>query len=206
MKPVVLVPLLALLLAACATQPPRTLAPGQIAAAETAQQAREAALRRSPDWSFTGRLAVSAGRNGGSGRIEWRQTGSNFDVSVSAPVTRQSWRLSGDARGARLEGLEGGPRTGADAATLLREATGWEIPVVALADWVRGARSPALGPARLDFDADSRLRRIEQGGWIIDYTWPGKASGTGAMPARLDARRGEARVKLVIDDWIAGGT
>lgn len=200
MKSIVLIPLLALL-AACATQAPRTLAPGQLAAAEAAQEAREAALRREPGWSLTGRLAVSAGRNGGSGRLDWRQNGANFDVSVSAPVTRQSWRLSGDAGGARLEGLDGGPRTGPDAATLLREATGWEIPVVALADWVRGARAPALGPAQVEFDADGRLRRLGQGGWTIDYTWPDAASGPGAMPSRLDARRGDARVKLVIDAW-----
>lgn len=192
-------------LAACASRPVRTvLPPAQQQVAEEAQSAREAALRADTDWSLTGRIAVSTGRDGGSGRIEWRQSGDRYEVSLSAPVTRQSWRLSGDAAGAMLEGLDGGPRSGADAAAVLREATGWDVPIVALADWVRGARSGMPGPAVVSFDGAGRLSTIEQGGWTIAYAWPEATPGTvdaPALPARIDARRGEARVRLLIDDW-----
>lgn len=191
---------LALALAACATTPVRTGPAVPEAAAEAAQQAREAALRAEAAWSLGGRIAVSNGRDGGSGRLEWRQMGERFEVALSAPVTRQSWRLSGDPAQARLEGLEGGPRTGPDAAALLRSATGWDIPVVALADWVRGARADALGPASIHYDHAGRPARIEQGGWTIDYAWP-TTSLEPLRPARVDARRGEARVRLVVDQW-----
>ena len=97
----------AALLTACVTQPVReALPPAQSAAAEARQIAREDALQRQPAWSLQGRIAVSNGRNGGSGRIDWIQQGRQYDVSLSAPVTRQSWRLVGDASAARLEGLE----------------------------------------------------------------------------------------------------
>jgi outer membrane lipoprotein LolB len=194
-------------LAACTSRPVRTeLPPAQREAAEAAQAAREAALRAAdPTWSLAGRIAVSNGRDGGSGRIDWRQAGERYEVSLSAPVTRQSWRLSGDATGATLEGLEGGPRAGADAAAILYEATGWNIPILALADWVRGARSDALGPTNVEFGADGRLSRIEQGGWTIDYRWPEAgidgSTGSPMLPSRLDARRGEAKVRLIIDHW-----
>jgi outer membrane lipoprotein LolB len=193
-------------LAACTSQPVRTgLPPVLHEAAEAAQVAREAALQADPEWTLAGRIAVSTGRDGGSGRIDWRQDGARYEVSLSAPVTRQSWRLRGDAGGAVLEGLEGGPRFGADAAAVLYEATGWDIPILALADWVRGARSDALEPARVEFDADGRLARIEQGGWTIDYRWPEAAAGghdaLPVLPVRLDARRGEAKVRLIIDEW-----
>lgn len=192
--------LLTLLLAACAGAPLRTGPAVSEAVAEAAQQARESALRADPSWSLGGRIAVSNGRDGGSGRLEWQQDGARFNVALSAPVTRQSWRLSGDASQARLEGLEGGPRVGPDASGLLRAATGWDIPVVALADWVRGARADALGPAAIHYDAAGRPARIEQGGWTIDYTWPG-ADAEPLRPARIEARRGEARVRLVVDEW-----
>lgn len=193
-------------LAACTSQPVRTgLPPAQREAAETAQAAREAALQADSNWSLAGRIAVSTGRDGGSGRIDWQQAGDRYEVSLSAPVTRQSWRLSGDAAGATLEGLEGGTRFGPDAAAVLHEATGWSIPILALADWMRGARSGALGPARIEFGADGRPARIEQGGWTIDYRWPeaavGGSAGPPALPFRLDARRGEAKVRLIIDQW-----
>ena len=189
------------LLSACAGPAVRGPAPPALspAAVEVAQAARESALREQADWSLSGRIALSNGRNGGSGRIEWRQNGDRYEVALSAPVTRQSWRLSGDAAGARLEGLEGGTRRGPDAAALLREATGWEIPVAALSDWVRGLRAQGQGPAELRYGADGRPARIEQGGWSIDYRWPEDQGPV--LPSRLDAVRGEAKVKLIVDEW-----
>jgi outer membrane lipoprotein LolB len=199
--------LAALWLAGCAVQPlraPPPLAPAALAAAEARQLAREARLHAVRAWTLQGRIGLSTGHDGGSGRIDWRQDGPRFEVALSAPVTRQSWRLSGDRDSARLDGLDGGPRTGADAASLLRAATGWEIPVVALADWVRGARADGPGPARLAFAADGRLSRIEQDGWVIDYAaWQPLADGD-EWPARLEARRGDAHVRLVVDQWQVG--
>lgn len=191
---------LAVLLSACAGQAVRGPAPPLApAAAEAAQSARESELRAQTGWSLSGRIALSNGRNGGSGRIEWRQDGDRYEVALSAPVTRQSWRLSGDATGARLEGVDGGPRSGTDAAALLRDATGWEIPVAALSDWVRGLRAVGQGPASVRYGADGRPARIEQGGWTIDYRWP--ATAAPGLPSRVDAVRGEAKVKLIVDEW-----
>lgn len=192
---------LAVVLAACAGRPIRPgLTPEQAAMAETSQVAREAQLRLQPEWALVGRIAVSGAGNGGSGRIEWRQDGDRFEVALSAPVTRQSWRLHGDPGGAHLEGLEGGPRSGADARLLLLEATGWDIPVTALAEWVRGLRAADLGPAPIRYGSDGRPEVIEQGGWSIGYEWPTAASPNG-LPSRLDARREGARVRLIIDEW-----
>jgi len=198
-----------LLLAACVPQTVRaplpTLSPQEMAEAQAQLAAHEAFVRSAPAWSLQGRVALSKGRNGGSGSIDWRQQGGGYEVALSAPVTRQSWRLSGDASAARLEGLEGGTRTGGDPELLLREATGWEIPVAALSSWVRGARADeaVFGPATTAFGADRRLARIEQAGWVIDYAaWqPQAETGSGALPIRLNAQRGDAKVRLVVDRW-----
>lgn len=196
---------LVLLLAGCAGAPLRPALPAtDVAAAEAAQVRRERALARESDWSLAGRVAVSNRGKGGSGRIEWDQSGPEYGITLSAPVTRQGWQLTGDAHVARLEGLEGGPRTGPDARSLLLVATGWDIPVVALADWVRGARAPALAPARIEYGSDGLPRRIEQDGWSIEYRWLPEAVATERqvlLPSRIDASRGEARVKLIVDEW-----
>ena len=206
------------LLAACAGQPVRQAPPVAQAAELATQEAREAALGSDTDWSLAGRVALANGDRGGSGRLDWRQAGSRSSVSLSAPITRQSWRLSVGPDGATLEGLEGGPRHGPDASDLLLRSTGWQIPVEALADWLRGARAPALGPAAMAFGADGRLARMEQGGWTIEYSGWGlpdaaasaSAAGAGggpgvALPHRLEAVRGNARVRLVVDQWDGGG-
>lgn len=199
-----------LLLSGCATLRDQVAAPAplpesQRAEAEAAQAAREAALQ-GRTWDMTGRVALSNGRRGGSGRIEWHGdiAGRAYVVSLSAPVTRQSWRLTGGASGATLEGLEGGPRTGADAVVLLREATGWEIPVRALSAWIVGARAPGeFGAAEIGFAADRSLATLAQGGWTVRYAdWrTGGFAGVDAMPGRIEATRGNARVRLVVDDW-----
>lgn len=196
----------AVLLAGCATIAPRApLPPAARAAALAHQQARETTLAAQPDWNLGGRVALSNGSRGGSGRIEWQQHGARFEVSLSAPVTRQSWRLSGDAGSALLEGLDGGPRRGGDPQMLLREATGWEIPVAALASWVRGARAPAGGAAQLQFDGDGRLARLQQDGWTLDYAgWRLQPLSGVELPLRVTAERGAARVRLVVDAWQTG--
>lgn len=175
-------------------------------AAERAEAARVQALRAQPDWSFQGRVAVSKGRNGGSGRIEWQQRNSVYEVQLSAPVTRQSWRLQGDAQqgNGRLEGLDGGPREGADAQAVLLDATGWDIPVNQLPDWTRGLVIDGHDQAGLQRDAEGRPRQLQQAGWRVDYLdWYPAQAGQQALPRRIEASRGDAKVRLVVDQWTA---
>ncbi|MCD9033783.1 lipoprotein insertase outer membrane protein LolB [Luteimonas sp. Y-2-2-4F] len=204
------------LLAGCATTRPGpapaavALAGPALAAATARLQAREAALHAQPALAFSGRVALSKGREGGNGRIEWSQRGADYAVTLSAPVTRQSWSLTGGPSGARIDGLEGGPRQGADVGLLLHEATGLEIPVAAMAAWAAGARADGarFGEAEIAFDAEGRLAQLRQDGWTIDYLgWqPETAGGAPALPVRLDARRDDARVRLIVDDWRLGET
>ncbi|WP_407354572.1 lipoprotein insertase outer membrane protein LolB [Luteimonas sp. R10] len=201
-----------LALAGCVSQPQRAPAPaaltGAALAAATARvEAREAQVRAAERLGFSGRVALSNGRQGGNGRIEWSQAGDGYRVVLSAPVTRQSWSLTGDAAGARIEGLEGGPREGRDVEMLLLEATGLRIPAGAMAAWAAGTRADAgaFGPARLHFDAGGTLARIEQGGWTIDYqAWQPADAGAPRLPLRVSAQRGEAKVRLIVDQWALG--
>jgi outer membrane lipoprotein LolB len=192
--------MLAIAVAGCASGPSRNALP-PIEGTPVAHQAqRESALAAMPAWSLSGRLAISNGKDGGSGRIEWRQDGPRFDVTLSAPVTRQSWRVTGGEGVAVLEGLEGGTRTGPDAAMLVFEATRWRIPVDALVRWLRGSGSPE---AVLAYAADGRLQRLTDAGWIVDYAEWRNVAGV-ELPGRIEATQGEARVRLVVDDWSPG--
>jgi outer membrane lipoprotein LolB len=151
-----------------------------------------------------GRLALSNGRDGGSGRMRWVQGAGRYSFELAAPVTRQSWRLSGDAGGATLSGLDGGPRSGADPDALLRAATGWDIPVQALRCWLLGlpADSGRYGEADLGFDARRQLVQLEQAGWTIDYAgWQPLPQLNTELPFRVQVRRGDARVRLIVDGW-----
>ncbi len=185
--------LLLALLAACAPMSPRPA----IVGLSLSQDAREAALARQLVWAFSGRLAISQGSDGGNARIEWRQNGQDFDIRLSAPITRQGWRLRSQAGVVTLEGLEGGARRGTDPEAMLLEATGWRIPVSAMAAWVRGAR--AAGPSDMSFDARGLPEILQQAGWTVEYRgWIEQAP---ALPAKVFVRQGEASVRLLVEVW-----
>ncbi|GAB3099091.1 lipoprotein insertase outer membrane protein LolB [Lysobacter terrae] len=196
-------------LAGCATRPVAPALPDLTGAARTqaeaGQRAREQTLSGYAQWSFSGRIAVSVGSKGGSGRIDWNQDGAAYEAALSAPVTRQSWRLIGDTHheAARLEGLEGGPREGEFAEDLLEEATGWRIPVNQMPDWVRGIAMPLSGaPPQTAYGADGRLRSIEQLGWKVEYQeWMPAQGARPELPRRILARSGQATVRLIVDEW-----
>lgn len=201
---------------ACQSLPPAStpadvlVGDAQVQVARQTQQARvtslglDAAACDAPAWAMSGRVALSNGKDGGSGKIEWIQSGARTQVTLSAPVTRQSWTLTADAGGVVLDGVPDGPLRGADAGQLLRESTGWEIPVSALGCWLRGAPADGgtMGVANSIFGVDTRLLRIEQGGWVIDYSNWQLDSVTGVeLPTRINAEQASNRVRLVVDRW-----
>lgn len=167
--------------------------------------AREAWMSQSETWSFSGRAAVRKGRQGGSGRIEWTQHDARrYSVSLSAPVTRQSWRLDGDlhSEAGRLEGLDGGPREGEFAEDLLREATGWDVPLQQLGRWVRGAPASEMPVESVAYDAQGRPSRLRQAGWTVRYlAWRAGPVGQPDLPTEIEAESGDARVRLILEDW-----
>ncbi|MEO6103020.1 MAG: lipoprotein insertase outer membrane protein LolB [Pseudoxanthomonas sp.] len=196
-----------LLLGACATHKTREMPPLDqqgIEAAEGEQASRATWLHGQRQWSFEGRVAINNAGKGGNGKIEWQQDGQSYVVSLIAPVTRQSWRLIGDthSEAGRLEGMQGGPREGEDAEALLLEATGWDIPVNALAQWVRGLPSEGLPVQGRSYSAQGQLQHVEQAGWGIDYPQWFPAEGLRpSLPRRIEARRGQASVRLIVDRW-----
>lgn len=172
------------------------------AAARQAESERQAWLVAHPDWSFQGRAAIANGRGGGSGRVDWQQQGAHYRIQLSAPVTRQSWALDGDLNtgGGRLEGLDGGPRAGVDAERLLLEATNWQIPVNQLPQWARG--QVVDGDGETAFDVDGRPRVLQRQGWTVEFLeWYPPQDGRPALPRRIEARNGAAKVRLLLDQW-----
>lgn len=194
------------LLAACSSVPgpvvpPPPAAPDAQAMQHEAERVRQVHSQR--DWGFAGRIAVSNGRDGGNGRLDWQQGGAGFSARLSAPVTRQGWELTSDfASGqSRLDGLSGGPRSGPDARDLVQQATGWDLPVATLGDWVRGVVSGQVDVVARD--SAGRPLRAVQDGWEVQFgQWYPAEGVRPALPRRIDAVNGQARVRLLVDQWM----
>ncbi len=190
-----LLPLLALLLVLAACAAPRLRPDSGLLAA---QAQRERLLAAQPDWSLSGRLAISGPHDAGSGSLEWRQHGNAFEFSVNAPVTGKTWTLRGDEDGAELAGLHAEPVRAIDAATVLERELGWTVPVARLAFWVRALRAP--GNAVLEFRPDGLPAQLRQDGWMVEYR--DYVDGPEPrLPRRVFASKGEYKVRLVVQRW-----
>lgn len=178
--------------AACSVAPSR--APQDSAAAE-ARQAKAAAIER---WRVSGRVAVSDGREGGSGRFDWTQDGAAYVMTIRAPVSNQTWRLSGDAGHALLEGAPSGPIEGADPEELLVRGTGWHLPVRQMRDWVRAI--PHAPGATAKLDAKGLPSGLSEAGWTLEFRSYDQTLDP-PMPTRIAATRPPYKVRLAISSW-----
>ena len=94
------------------------------------------------DWALHGRLALSNGRDGGSGQLTWRQGLQEAELRFIGALGRGSWRLQVTAEQAELETAESGLLRAPDVGSLVRDHLGWEIPVDSMRYWVVGMRDP----------------------------------------------------------------
>ncbi len=184
----------AVVLAACA--PVRVK---ESAETNSAQMTREAELSSITTWTLTAHIGVSDGKDGGSGELVWKQNGDTYEFTVHAPVTGKTWKLSGDATHATLEGADPQPATDTSPERLLKQRLGWDVPLAQLADWVRGLRAKGSAPKTI-YGAQNLPAVIEQDGWKVEYReW--YTDRAPPLPKKVFATRGNSRVRVSIEDW-----
>lgn len=187
-----------LLLGACRGVEVRDAGPGM----DVAFQQRVAEVSAFEQWGFSGRLSLDDGEEGGSGTLRWSAEGAITQLDFRGAMGRGAWQLHIAPQAATLMEADGSMQTAPDVGTLLRDRIGWHIPVDALAWWVRGLEAPGA-PVVRELGAGGRLVMLEQFGWVIEFGRYQSANGL-LLPARLEARRGDYRIKLAVGRWSLG--
>lgn len=159
---------------------------------------REAVLAAQTSWGFSGRVAYSHAGQGGSARIDWRQTGPVSEIRLSGPLASGSVRLR----------VEDGQAQAFDAAgNLLAEGEAdavfgqWLSAPLPARDLTAGLRAYWPDSPELTAAAQSGSVRSRNWDWRYDAWWPAPA----ALPKQLELRAGEARLRVVIEQWRDGG-
>jgi outer membrane lipoprotein LolB len=174
-----------LLSAACAPLPPAP--PAGLAA-------REAVAA----FELEGRISATDGSRAASGRFDWQHDPVADRWTVYNPLGQIAARLERDPVGARLLAADGSMVEATSAEELLPLVLGVEVPVARLARWVQAAPDDRAEVRHVD--SVGRPTLVIDHGWRIDY--PAYAGdGVDAPPARLDISRGDARIRLLIDQW-----
>jgi len=155
------------------------------------------------DWSFSGRLALANGRDGGSGQLSWEQAGETSELQFVGAFGRGSWQLSVVPGEAVLRLNDGRVYRAGDVKQLIDQHSQWDIPLDALQNWVLGL--PAnTGKVSTRTDKIGRLEVLVQQGWRVTYNGYYDVDGTW-LPRKLYAKKDGNTVRLIVKQWQISG-
>ena len=183
-----------LLLNACATRPPVTAK-----VPESVWLEHRATLETLTDWQVRGRVAIRSEDDGWNADFDWQQRGESYRIRLRGPFGQGGIELHGDKLGVWLRRQDEAPVYARNVELLLKEETGWRLPVLGLSDWLRGLPADAQ-PAALDWDQQGRLQSLQQDGWNIAYGRY-RTVGERQLPDKLQLLRDRLLVKVVVDEW-----
>jgi len=187
-----------LLLNACTGTPIKSPGPD----AKEAYQLRAGQLEAISEWAFVGKISLDDGDRGGSGRLQWAVTADASELDFHAAMGRGAWHLQIGPESAVLKEANGTEQTAPGVNALIQDRMGWPIPVDALQWWVRGLVAPGVSGEK-EFDSEGLMVSLHQFGWQVNFTRYDSKGGI-ALPKKLNARRDNYRVKLVVSRWRMG--
>ena len=150
-------------------------------------------------WKASGRLALAADGQGGSGSFVWNQREGVTELAIRGPLGAGALQIV--ATDAALSVTDGSGRAvDPDAAqAYLQSQLGADVPWRRLRYWMLGVPSPDA-PSVVSEASTSPWRVIEQSGWRIGYE-AFVATADGSLPQRFTATREAVRVRVIIDRW-----
>lgn len=187
-----------LLLAGCAGMAPREDVGGQ--GDPRAWRQHKAEVAAIDGWQINGKVGIRAPQDSGSGVLFWLQRRDYYDIRLSGPLGRGATRLTGREGDILLEVANQGRYQAASPEALLEEQLGWRLPVSHLLWWVRGLPAPD-SKSHLTLNTDSRLARLEQDGWRVEYA-DYQQQGGFWLPQRLKLSGENLDITLVIKEWL----
>jgi outer membrane lipoprotein LolB len=147
------------------------------------------------EFDLSGRLAARYGKEAFTGNIAWRHAKSADELLITSSLGAGVARIVRDGDSVVLTTAEPREYRARDAETLTEEVLGFRLPLAGLADWVRG-RPSDKAEAKAQYDADGRLRSLEERGWKIDYQ-----EYEGKLPSRMRLTYPDIELRLAISKW-----
>ena len=169
---------------------------------EAAWKTHRSTVEPIDSWILQGKLGIRSPQESGSGTLFWLQRQQYYDIRLSGPLGRGATRIQGDRQQTTLEIAGRAPVTAESAEQLVEDQIGWRLPVDHLLWWVRGLPAP-VSPSHLQLDSNSRLGRLSQSGWTVEYSRYQQVDGV-ELPQRLQISGHDLLLTLVVTEWKPG--
>ena len=176
--------LLLMLLTGCATTPVALQRPAQADA----------------PFAFNGRIAFKQGEKRDTAGVRWVHSSAEDEILLLAPLGQTMARIHRDAQEATLD-ASSKHYTAQDMESLMQQALGWQLPLSGLRYWVTGVPAPG-SESGVEREANGQMSVLNQQGWSISYSRYA-AETPDALPLRLNLKREDMEVVLLIDEWEA---
>ena len=153
------------------------------------------ALQQASQWALNGRAAASIGKLGWQASLAWKQQGSTSELHLTGPLGIGASLVRLSPEGLSIDGAK--PRE--DAAAILRERLGVDLPLGSLRFWLLGVPDPGED-STIARNAQDRAQQLIQSGWtvVIDRYMPVQGDW---LPAQLSVLRDDVRLRIAVDTW-----
>ena len=162
-------------------------------------QAHKAQASQLNGWQISGKVGIRSPRESGSATLFWLQRQDYFDIRLAGPMGRGAARLTGRPGAVNLDAANQGQFQAESAEALLQQQLGWSLPVAHLFWWIRGLPAED-SKSRLTLDSESRLAKLEQDDWQVEYLSYVEQNGYW-LPERMKLHGANLDITLVIKDW-----
>lgn len=190
---------MSLLIGACSSKPTKKLT-------VTDWQTRQSSLAMIDSWSMHARIGLRSQSRSGSATLLWDETPASRKLRLLGPLGGGTIHLQQDNSGVTLQDSKGKRWQAENAAELIYQVTGWQIPVSALRWWVLGLTEPG-SDAEYSLDESQHLVSVRQQGWQVTLGQYNQF-GEYQLPTNivLENESGPedeqyVRARLIIKDW-----
>ena len=150
-------------------------------------------------FSLSGRFAIRQDQHRDTVLVRWEHAVGREHLTLSTPLGNQVMLLEASPGHARLTLPDRAPLEAADAASLMRSALGYALPVQGLAQWVSGTL-PLSAITASEGVGEAYTVRFSEDGWTgVLERW--REIGAERLPGLITIERDDLHLRLVVDSW-----
>jgi len=147
------------------------------------------------NWLLQGKIGVKTPEQTGSASVYWQQQGDIYHIRFFGPLGIGAIELNGKPDQVTYTDNYGKIYQSDSAEMLLKQNTGWQIPVNNLKYWIRALPAPQM-ISKKTYDSQHQLVSLEQQGWKIDYL-----RYQNHLPSLIQLARPEINLRIVINQF-----
>jgi len=163
-------------------------------------EARYNNLVQLDQWKIKGRTVITQGSEGWNVGLRWQQDRDVYQIKLEGPFAQGAVTLEGNGEQVVLTLNSGEKIAATNPEELILEAVGWNLPVSALRDWVRGLPYRQKNIDSVTYDDEGRMTHLVQQGWDVEFLRYVPFNDH-SMPAKIFIRHPDLSLRLVINSW-----